>query len=127
MTDHSTSATQEILPKHGNGTTERMAPPLKIEKSVAGIFEASLILAEQTANDEIDLQKSKVIQGHMTNGLGAVRTEISGLRAYDRAKNPRVQAAIAHRLGQEIRQGLLALEAPKESEAAPPASPGEAS
>ena len=113
MTD-TTTTKEEILPKHGNGTTERLPPPLRIEKSVAGIFEASLTLAEQTANDEIDLQKSKVIQGHMTNGLGAVRTEISGLRAYDRAKNPRVQAAIASRLGSDTRQALLALEAPKE-------------
>jgi hypothetical protein len=120
-----TQTKEEILPKHTNGTTERMHR-IEVDRSLGGLFETSCVLTELTANQEIEATTSRACGVHVANGISAKKAELSLIRAYSKEQDPRMKEVYLQLMAPHTR-ALLALEAPKESEAAPPASSGEAS
>ncbi len=121
--------TETVLPpKNGhtkdrqpNGSVQQMAEPLKIEQSLGGMVNASVTMAEQTFNGEVEVGPSKVALGHLTNAIAATKTQATVLSKIDKSKSPAIQRMLAKLLGAEM-SNQLALEAPKEEkEPEPPA------
>ena len=109
-----TSTKEEILPKHTNGSTERLFH-LEVPDNIRGFRRAMARTIEATANQEIDHNIGRTIQGLGANWIAATKVEMSGVRSLDKIKNPRLALALAQLIagGDEV-GGLLALEAPKE-------------
>jgi len=106
-----TQSNQEVLPKHGNGTTERLHR-IEVDRSLGGLFETSCVLTELTANGEMEPSTSRACGVHVGNGIGAKKAELSVIRSYSKEKDPQLKQVYLQLMGPRAR-ALLALEAPK--------------
>jgi len=117
-----TQPNEELLPKHGNGTTERLHR-LTVPKNLQGIFEAECEMFELTANEEIDPGVSRSCGVHGTNAIAAIKTTSSLIRYYERAKTKAAKQAYLMLMREDVRTvlaaELLALEAPRDEPKVP--------
>ena len=113
MTDTTQTTQEEVLPKHSNGSTERMVR-LDIEPTFAGYRYASAQLAAWTVSQEIETTVSRAAGVHISNGIAAGKAEMSGYRGIERSKSHNTQLAIASVTGGQAKTLVRALEPPKE-------------